>query len=302
MTDEIILGILTFFTSTVAGVVGLGGGMLLIAVLPTFLPLNAIIPVHGVTQMSSNISRAIFGIKDVQFEVLPKFIFGSIVIPYFYLGMVMNGVRYGLAFSLAVLAASYLLKRQSWWFWQISIIAGLSHLSALVLVFLLYIQSYLKNRLPAVVFTLGGGSGVMVFFFYDYLVTKFNAYENILPPSSLSGLATFIISLCTLMIWFFDAQLRKNKQAIFSLFLLIVLSYALAQITYAGIRFQFLIVFLLVLSIQFQMAYWNIKLGKKAAYMAIFTGFVGLMSKFRNMLDGYGAGESPFLPYVFFWS
>ena len=79
MTDEIILGILTFFTSTVAGVVGIGGGMLLIAVLPTFLPLNAIIPVHGVTQMSSNISRAIFGIKDVQFEVLPKFILGSIV-------------------------------------------------------------------------------------------------------------------------------------------------------------------------------------------------------------------------------
>jgi len=79
MTDEIILGILTFLTSTVAGVVGLGGGMLLIAVLPLFLPLNAIVPVHGVTQLSSNISRAFFGIKDVQFEVLPKFILGSIV-------------------------------------------------------------------------------------------------------------------------------------------------------------------------------------------------------------------------------
>ena len=79
MTDEIILGVLTFFTSTVAGVVGVGGGMLLIAILPIFLPLNAIIPVHGVTQMSSNLSRAFFGIKDVQFKVLPKFIFGSII-------------------------------------------------------------------------------------------------------------------------------------------------------------------------------------------------------------------------------
>lgn len=79
MTNEILLGILTFFTSTVAGVVGVGGGMLLIAILPSFLPLNAIIPVHGVTQMSSNLSRAIFGIKDVQFEVLPKFIIGSLL-------------------------------------------------------------------------------------------------------------------------------------------------------------------------------------------------------------------------------
>jgi len=79
MPDEIVLGLLTFLTSTVAGVVGLGGGMLLIAILPLFLPLNAIIPVHGITQMSSNISRAYFGIKDIQFEVVPKFILGSIL-------------------------------------------------------------------------------------------------------------------------------------------------------------------------------------------------------------------------------
>jgi len=79
MPDEIVLGLLTFITSTVAGVVGLGGGMLLIAILPLFLPLNAIIPVHGITQMSSNISRAYFGIKDIQFEVVPKFILGSIL-------------------------------------------------------------------------------------------------------------------------------------------------------------------------------------------------------------------------------
>jgi len=79
MIDEILLGLLTFLTSTVAGVVGVGGGMLLIAILPLFLPLNAIIPVHGVTQMSSNISRAFFGIKDVQFKVVPKFVLGSIL-------------------------------------------------------------------------------------------------------------------------------------------------------------------------------------------------------------------------------
>ncbi len=78
MTTEISLGFLTFFTSTVAGVVGIGGGMMLIAILPSFLPLNALIPVHGLTQMSSNFSRAIFGYKDVQKEVIPKFLLGSI--------------------------------------------------------------------------------------------------------------------------------------------------------------------------------------------------------------------------------
>ena len=76
---ELILGVLTFLTSTVAGVVGIGGGMMLIAILPSFLPLNALIPVHGLTQMSSNFSRAVFGYKDVQYEVIPKFLLGSIV-------------------------------------------------------------------------------------------------------------------------------------------------------------------------------------------------------------------------------
>ena len=63
----------------IAGVVGLGGGMILIAVLPSFLPLNALIPVHGISQMTSNLSRAAFGYKDVKFEVIPKFLLGSII-------------------------------------------------------------------------------------------------------------------------------------------------------------------------------------------------------------------------------
>mgnify|MGYP006285372013 CR=1 FL=1 len=76
---ELILGLVTFLTSTIAGVVGLGGGMILIAVLPSFLPVNAIIPVHGLTQISSNLSRAVFGYKDIQYEVIPKFLLGSLI-------------------------------------------------------------------------------------------------------------------------------------------------------------------------------------------------------------------------------
>ncbi|XOB63313.1 TSUP family transporter [Campylobacterota bacterium DY0563] len=79
MIDEILLGLITFFTSTVAGIIGLGGGMILIAVLPSFLPINALVPVHGLTQLSSNLSRAYFGYKDIKLEVIPKFLFGSLI-------------------------------------------------------------------------------------------------------------------------------------------------------------------------------------------------------------------------------
>ena len=77
--NELILGLITFFTSTIAGIVGVGGGMMLIVILPSFLPLNALIPIHGLTQVSSNLSRAIFGYKDVQYEVIPKFLLGSFI-------------------------------------------------------------------------------------------------------------------------------------------------------------------------------------------------------------------------------
>lgn len=76
---EIFLGFVTFFTSVVAAIVGIGGGMMLIAILPSFLPINALIPVHGLTQVSSNLSRAYFGYKDIEFSVVPKFLIGSIL-------------------------------------------------------------------------------------------------------------------------------------------------------------------------------------------------------------------------------
>ena len=76
---ELILALVTFLTSTITAVVGIGGGMMLIAIMPLFLPLNALIPVHGLTQISSNLSRAVFGYKDVQYEVIPKFLIGSFI-------------------------------------------------------------------------------------------------------------------------------------------------------------------------------------------------------------------------------
>ena len=76
--EELFLGFLTFFTSVVAAIVGIGGGMMLIAILPSFLPTNALIPIHGLTQVSSNLSRAYFGYKDIEFSVVPKFLLGSI--------------------------------------------------------------------------------------------------------------------------------------------------------------------------------------------------------------------------------
>lgn len=79
MHIEYILGLISFLTSLVAGVIGFGGGMLLIAVLPLFLSPTLIIPIHGITQLASNSSRMMFSLKDVQWKLLPKFLIGSLI-------------------------------------------------------------------------------------------------------------------------------------------------------------------------------------------------------------------------------
>ena len=79
MHIEYILGLISFFTSLIAGVVGFGGGMLLIAILPLFLSPSLIIPIHGITQLASNSSRMLFSLSNVKWELLAKFLIGSLI-------------------------------------------------------------------------------------------------------------------------------------------------------------------------------------------------------------------------------
>ncbi|WP_428774690.1 sulfite exporter TauE/SafE family protein [Vibrio sp.] len=79
MLTALILGLIAFTTSLVAGVIGFGGGLLLIAIMPQFLSGAAIIPIHSVTQLSSNASRALFAIKDVHWPFVVPFLLGSVI-------------------------------------------------------------------------------------------------------------------------------------------------------------------------------------------------------------------------------
>lgn len=72
------LGLISFLTSLVAGVIGFGGGMMLIAILPVFLSPGLVIPVHGITQLASNSSRVLFSLAHVKWTLLPRFLAGSV--------------------------------------------------------------------------------------------------------------------------------------------------------------------------------------------------------------------------------
>lgn len=71
--EIIILGIAAFLTSTLSAIIGMAGGITLLAVLLLFLePLTAI-PIHGVTQLVSNGSRVAFQWENIRWGLIARF-------------------------------------------------------------------------------------------------------------------------------------------------------------------------------------------------------------------------------------
>lgn len=79
MLSDLILAIINFSTSALAGITGLGGGTILLGLMPMFLTASAIIPVHGASQLASNVSRVWFGRHHVDFRYFRPFVIGALV-------------------------------------------------------------------------------------------------------------------------------------------------------------------------------------------------------------------------------
>jgi len=79
MTSDVLLILIAGATAMVTAVTGIGGGLVLIAIMPGFLPATAIVPVHAVVQLFSNSSRALFGWRFLRWEFVLAFIAGSIL-------------------------------------------------------------------------------------------------------------------------------------------------------------------------------------------------------------------------------
>jgi uncharacterized protein len=77
--NALFLIAVSFCSSTLTAIIGLGGGILLISVMPGLLPATAIVPVHGVVQLASNTSRVLFGLRHVEWRVVGPFAVGAIV-------------------------------------------------------------------------------------------------------------------------------------------------------------------------------------------------------------------------------
>ncbi|PLW67025.1 sulfite exporter TauE/SafE family protein [Pseudohalioglobus lutimaris] len=79
MPVEYLLVPIAFLTSALAGAIGMGGGVLLIAAMPGLVPVAAIFPIHACTQLASNLSRAGFGWRHLQWSMIPPVTLGAVL-------------------------------------------------------------------------------------------------------------------------------------------------------------------------------------------------------------------------------
>lgn len=69
----------SFAGSFVSAALGIGGGAFLLAIFASILPPAALIPVHGVVQLGSNLSRVLVMRSWISSSILPAFLSGAVI-------------------------------------------------------------------------------------------------------------------------------------------------------------------------------------------------------------------------------
>lgn len=76
---SLLLVAASFFTSALTAAFGVGGGVAMLVLMGLFLPVAALIPVHGAVQLGSNTGRAWLQRAHVRRDIAVPFVIGSLV-------------------------------------------------------------------------------------------------------------------------------------------------------------------------------------------------------------------------------
>lgn len=79
LTGFLLLCGVSFLGSLIAGALGLGGGVLVLATMANLLPPTVLVPIHGVVQFGSNLSRAALSWRETAAAIVMPFLAGSII-------------------------------------------------------------------------------------------------------------------------------------------------------------------------------------------------------------------------------
>ena len=227
-----------------------------------------------------------------------------LVFPLYFFDFTMNGIRYGLSFSLAAIAVDklYLKNYRSATIWGL-IAISMQYSAALVI--LPFVGALVKKRYIFIVISLLVLSYLIApdsfNLFTDRIAGKTDAYSEITAPSIFSGLAPL---LTVLIIYFSFLYFNKNNsysKLIHIILLLEVFSFIMARFTYAGLRFQGVFMFCMILYLKHSIDAISVNHIRKLVYIFIMLSLVGIILFLKNIYVTVDGDMSPFLPYKFFW-
>jgi EpsG family len=221
------------------------------------------------------------------------------IIPYFYFDMTMNGIRYGLAFSIIFYGAQFLVKGKEKIFLGIAILAASIQVSSILLASLLYLLVGMRWR---IFFGSVLGAVIVYLLLGEYLQLKLDENKSLAIESSTAGVAPLLLSLTALGACWMDKNARKTI-GIPIVFLIIfsLLSYSITQITYAGLRFQQLNLYLIFLYIACVVNQKKLHFSNNLIITFIFLSILSSGFRLKNFYNDAGQGDAPFAPYQFGW-
>ncbi|WP_419904298.1 sulfite exporter TauE/SafE family protein [Kiloniella sp.] len=99
---SLLLIMASFFTSGITTAVGIGGGLVMLAIMANVMPVAAIVPIHGAVQTANNTSRTYLLRKNISLSILFWFTLGGIIgialvsqvvltLPVYLLQLIMSG-------------------------------------------------------------------------------------------------------------------------------------------------------------------------------------------------------------------
>ena len=78
--EIIILLIAAFITSSISAVIGMGGGVILLGIMAIIIPQGfMVVALHGIIQLTSNITRAYVFKKYIDIKIVKQFFLGALL-------------------------------------------------------------------------------------------------------------------------------------------------------------------------------------------------------------------------------
>jgi len=112
ITELFLLGLFASITSLLTAVAGLGGGMLLLALMAQLFAPAVLIPLHGIAQFFSNANRGVIHRKSIEWTYLRPFVLGSVIGAFAFIPLVVfvDATLGALALGLFILLVTWFPK------------------------------------------------------------------------------------------------------------------------------------------------------------------------------------------------